>query len=174
MLSHCVSHCSGGDVPQVQQGKTAHLLVTTLRQTASHTVSLRQVGKWIAANPASDLHTPFSMQGKKGGCKKCCILQFWEIKVLVFRLLTPVINVFIMCSFFILCRFRYVWIVEPSLSICLFLPEFPPTFFPLVTALRTFYSRLGLSLSFQHFAFSFMSTPSFPLWITLSYDAAFS
>ena len=30
MLSHCVSRYSGGDVPQVQQGKTAHLLVTTL------------------------------------------------------------------------------------------------------------------------------------------------
>ena len=72
MLSHCVSHCRGGDVPQVQQGKRAHLLVTTLViycRRLLHTLSLRQVGKWIAANPASDLHMTFSKQGGEKGVK---------------------------------------------------------------------------------------------------------
>ena len=57
----CPSGSTGEDSAPASD-HTCHLL----RQTASHTVSLRQVGIWIAANPVSDLHMSFSMQGKRG------------------------------------------------------------------------------------------------------------
>lgn len=73
MLSHCVSHCSSGDVPQVQREKTAHLLVTTLViyfGRLLHTPSLSgTLGNGLLQFLRQIYYTSFSMQGKKGVVK---------------------------------------------------------------------------------------------------------
>ena len=104
ILSHCVSHCSGGSTGEDSAPASDHTYYL-LRQTASHTVSLRQVGNWIAANPASDLHMSFSMQEKKKVCvcvKRVVFCSSKKLNSWFSDYSHHLINAFIMCSFFIL------------------------------------------------------------------------